>query len=63
MGDFTKIEWADATLNLWWGCTKVSDGCKFCYAEHLSDGRFKRDNWGPKGHRTKADDIDDDPFD
>lgn len=54
MGDFTKIEWADATLNLWWGCTKVSDGCKFCYAEHLSDGRFKRDNWGPKGHRTEV---------
>ncbi len=31
MGDNTKIEWADATVNFWQGCLKVSDGCKFCY--------------------------------
>lgn len=36
MADNTAIEWADATLNLAWGCTKVSPGCKNCYAERLS---------------------------
>lgn len=50
----TNIEWCDATLNLWWGCTKVSDGCKFCYAEHLSDQRFQRGAWGPGGTRQEV---------
>lgn len=27
----TKIEWTDHTWNPWHGCTKVSDGCKYCY--------------------------------
>lgn len=31
MGATTKIEWADATVNFWHGCKKVSQGCKFCY--------------------------------
>ena len=53
MGTETKIEWAHDTLNLWWGCTKVSDGCKFCYAETLSN-RFDRNNWGPKGIRQEV---------
>ena len=29
----TKIEWTDATWNQTTGCTKVSGGCKHCYAE------------------------------
>lgn len=29
----TKIEWTDRTWNPATGCTKVSQGCKFCYAE------------------------------
>jgi protein gp37 len=29
----TKIEWTDAVWNPVTGCTKVSAGCKFCYAE------------------------------
>lgn len=33
MADKTKIEWADATVNFWWGCTKVGPGCDHCYAE------------------------------
>lgn len=40
MGDNTAIEWADATVNFAWGCTKVSPGCKNCYAERLSSARF-----------------------
>ena len=33
MGDKSKIEWTDATWNPTSGCSKVSAGCKNCYAE------------------------------
>lgn len=36
MGETTEILWADATFNPWWGCVKVSEGCKNCYAESFS---------------------------
>lgn len=42
MGDKTKIEWTDATWNPVTGCTKVSQGCKNCYAERVSK-RFGKD--------------------
>src|SRR5712691_9642684 len=42
----TTIEWCDFSWNPWWGCFKVSEGCKHCYAETLSK-RFGRDIWGP----------------
>jgi protein gp37 len=32
----TKIEWTESTWNPITGCTKVSPGCKFCYAERFS---------------------------
>lgn len=32
----THIEWAEETWNPTTGCDKVSQGCKFCYAEILS---------------------------
>ena len=32
----TGISWTDYTWNPVSGCTKVSEGCKFCYAEALS---------------------------
>ncbi len=35
MGDKSQIEWTDATWNPVTGCTKVSAGCKHCYAERL----------------------------
>ena len=31
----TKIEWCDRTWNPVSGCTKVSEGCKNCYAERM----------------------------
>lgn len=31
--DNSNIEWTDATVNFWWGCTKVGPGCDHCYAE------------------------------
>lgn len=33
----SPIEWTDATWNPVTGCTKVSPGCKFCYAERLTE--------------------------
>ena len=32
----TKIEWTDTTWNPVTGCTKVSAGCKHCYAERTA---------------------------
>lgn len=32
----TNIEWADAVWNPTTGCSKVSDGCRHCYAEAVS---------------------------
>ncbi|MBF0251660.1 MAG: phage Gp37/Gp68 family protein [Alphaproteobacteria bacterium] len=55
MGEQTAIEWTDHTFNPWWGCTKVSDGCKNCYALTL-DRRVGGDHWGPgKPRRTFGD--------
>ncbi len=31
MGIETGIQWCDATWNPWYGCRKVSEGCKNCY--------------------------------
>jgi protein gp37 len=36
MGDNSAIEWTDATWNPVTGCTKISSGCKNCYAERLA---------------------------
>jgi protein gp37 len=47
----TTIEWTDYTFNPWIGCTKVSLGCKNCYAETLSN-RWGNDVWG-KGKERK----------
>ena len=41
----SKIEWTDATWNPVRGCTKVSPGCKHCYAEVFAE-RFR----GVRGH-------------
>lgn len=48
MSENSNIEWTDHTWSPWDGCTKVSPGCKNCYAE----ARDKRhliedvDHWG-----------------
>lgn len=33
----TKIEWTDATWNPLRGCSRVSDGCRNCYAEKVAN--------------------------
>jgi protein gp37 len=42
MGDKTKIEWTDASWNPVTGCSKVSQGCKNCYAEDVADRFWER---------------------
>lgn len=37
MGMGSAIEWTDATWNPVTGCTKISPGCKHCYAERLTE--------------------------
>jgi protein gp37 len=41
----TAITWADDTFNPWWGCFKISPGCKHCYADAF-DHRLGGDHWG-----------------
>ncbi len=36
MAEISAIEWTDATWNPVTGCTKISPGCKNCYAERLA---------------------------
>jgi len=45
MSASSKIEWTDATWNPVTGCTKVSQGCKYCYAQRFAE-RFR----GISGH-------------
>lgn len=52
MGETSKIEWTDATVNFWWGCTKVGPGCYHCYAETF-DKRTGGRHWGIGQPRRK----------
>ena len=53
----SKIQWTDHTFNPWRGCTKVSDGCKHCYAEQQSLRNTKTLGvWGANGTRVVASD-------
>jgi protein gp37 len=49
MGQKTPIEWTETTWNPLTGCTKISPGCKLCYAERLSK-RLKA--MGQKNYRN-----------
>lgn len=48
----TKIEWTEQTWNPVTGCTKISPGCKFCYAETMAN-RLKA--MGTKGYENGFD--------
>ncbi len=45
MAEHSSIEWTDATWNPVRGCTKISPGCRHCYAETFAE-RFR----GVPGH-------------
>ena len=46
MADRTKIEWAEATWNPVRGCSRVSEGCRNCYAETMAARFSNEGNWG-----------------
>ncbi len=52
MAERTNIAWCDATVNFWWGCTKVSPGCDNCYAEEWNAFRGNG-MWGPGAPRRE----------
>lgn len=37
MAENSKIGWCDHTVNLWWGCYEVHNGCDNCYAKQLAN--------------------------
>jgi protein gp37 len=41
MGDKSGIQWTDATANVVVGCSRVSEGCRHCYAEQLAATRLR----------------------
>ena len=48
----SRISWTDHSFNPWIGCTKVSQGCRHCYAENFVVNRLRRpDVWGPESER------------
>lgn len=52
----TKIEWCDEVWNVVTGCTKVNDGCKFCYAERIMNNKrynFKQKFTDVRAHPTR----------
>ena len=51
----SKIEWTESTWNPVRGCTRVSEGCRFCYAERIA-ARFSDEGMAYEGlaKHTKA---------
>lgn len=74
MSDRTGIEWTDATWNPLRGCTRVSEGCRNCYAEHVAarfscpgqpyEGLAQRTDKGPRwtGKVALVEDVLDQPL-
>jgi protein gp37 len=51
MAKNSSIEWCDHTFNPWEGCTRVSPGCAYCYAEARNRRFAGGENWGPGAPR------------
>lgn len=55
MSTNTKIEWTDHTFNPWWGCSRVSPACRFCYADRDAQ-RYGHQLWRRHGERRMLSD-------
>jgi protein gp37 len=53
VGDRSAIEWTDATWNPIRGCSRVSEGCRNCYAERVA-ARFSGPGKPYEGQRRSA---------
>lgn len=56
MADNSAIEWTTHTFNPWWGCARVSPGCRFCYADGVAK-RYGHEVWRRKGERRVLSDA------
>lgn len=50
MSDETHIQWTDHTFNPWWGCSRISPACRFCYADRDAS-RYGFELWRRHGER------------
>jgi protein gp37 len=50
MAKDSAITWTHHTFNPWWGCFKISPGCKHCYADAF-DHRLGGSHWGETAAR------------
>lgn len=50
MGADSKIQWTHHTFNPWWGCVKVDEACRNCYAEAFAK-RTGNAVWGASARR------------
>ncbi len=50
----TKIDWAEKVWNPVTGCTKVSEGCRHCYAERMAKRLAGRNGYPPKPDQFKV---------
>ena len=55
MADKSKVSWCDHSFSPWFGCTRISPGCKRCYAAHWAS-RTNICGWGPGADRRRASD-------
>lgn len=53
MADRTSIEWTDATWNPTTGCSRVSEGCRNCYAEGIAQ-RFSAPGAAYHGYASRV---------
>ena len=53
----SAIEWTHHTSNPWEGCSKVSEGCRNCYADRINTRLRGGKNWGanaPRRHPSQS---------
>lgn len=54
----TTIGWVDFSLNFYsWNCIKVSEGCRFCYAEAMASRNGKHFNGLPSWREAAVDEL------
>jgi len=49
----SKIEWTEKVWNPVTGCTKVSDGCKYCYADRMFPRVYGNTNFSDDGKNIR----------